>query len=305
MYLVLICVKIIKLKTQKQIFLTFFLIFFSQVFSQAQSEFIGTLKLNDTSFISYRLHIVDTGGKLYGYSITDIGGNFETKSNITGNYNRKTGAFDFKESGIIYTKSVVDKYDFCFVNFKGKLPSLSGTKTFKGKFKGLYSDGKECISGDIEMSSLQKLVKKAVTVDKKIQKMKQVSAEKKARISVAKSIDTLSMNVLKESQNMSLFTKDQVIRIEVYDSGREDGDRISIFANKRRVLDNYTVLNQHKTIEVPITAQETEIEIMAENEGDAPPNTAHIQIRDSENEIQTITKLKKGKRTKITILKKA
>ncbi|HLN94691.1 MAG TPA: hypothetical protein VK183_03580 [Flavobacterium sp.] len=278
--------------------------FFNYSFSQSENQFIGALKLNDSSFISYRILFEETNGVVTGFSVTDFGGPHETKSKITGSYDKKKGVIRFKESGIVYTKSQVNRYDFCFVTFSGKLSKLKNAKSLKGQFKGVYSDGSSCIDGELAMTSYEKIKKRAVTADRMIQKTKKISKEQKARVSVQKSVDTLSMNVMRESQNMSLFTKDPFIEIEIYDAGREDGDRITIRANKKIYLDDYTVSRDHRKIQIPIKTDETEIEIIAENEGGAPPNTAFLIVRDSEKEIETVTNLKKGKRSKITILRK-
>lgn len=289
---------------QRIVALLILLFFFNGAFSQTENQFIGALKLNDSSFISYRIQFTELNGIVSGFSVTDFGGAHETKSKIAGTYDKKKGILSFKESGIVYTKSQVNRYDFCFVTFNGKLSKINNAKALKGRFKGVYSDGSSCIDGDLAMTSYEKIKKRAVTADRIIQKTKKVSKEQKARVSVQRSVDTLSMNVMRESQNMSLFTKDPYIEIEVYDSGKEDGDRITIRANKKPYLDNYTVSRDHHVVQIPIKNDETEIEIIAENEGGAPPNTAFLIVRDSEKEIETVTNLKKGKRSKITIIRR-
>lgn len=289
-------------KTYHYYFFTFFLINSFLMFSQNEIKYFGVLKLNDSSFISYRINIKETNGIIKGYSITDIGGNHETKSNISGTYNSKTGDFVFKEYGIIYTKSIVDKYDFCFVNFKGKLSKVNNQKSIKGKFKGLYSDGKKCIDGEIKLMSEEKVIKKAVAVDKKIQKMKKITPEQKEKVSVQKSIDTLTMNILKENQNMSFFTKSNKVKISIFDSGKEDGDKVCVYVDKKKFLDDLYVSKKTKILEIPIQNKQTLIEIEALNEGEISPNTADIELLDNENTIKTISKLKKGKRTRITVI---
>lgn len=296
--------KIHKNLKQRIAVLLILLFFFIQAFPQSENQFIGALKLNDSAFISYRLQFTEANGVVSGFSVTDFGGPHETKSKIAGTYDKKKGTLSFKEKGIIYTKSQVNRYDFCFVTFSGKVSRLDNAKSMKGNFKGIYSDGSSCIDGELAMTSYDKVKKRAANADRMIQKTKKISKEQKAKISVQKTIDTLSMNVMRESQNMSLFTKDPYIEIEIFDSGKEDGDRITIRANKKVYLDNYVVAQTHYKLQIPIKNEETEIEIIAENEGSAPPNTAYLVIRDSEKEIETLSNLKKGKRSKITIIRK-
>ena len=142
------------------------------LFSQENIDFLGVIKLNDTTLISYKLSLQENNGNVSGFSITDLGGLHETKSLVAGFYDYEKKVFEFREKDIIYTKSKIDEYDFCFVHFKGKIRNINRRQNLKGSFKGLYSDGTECLSGDIDMMRLEKIIKKAETVDRKIQKLK-------------------------------------------------------------------------------------------------------------------------------------
>lgn len=283
--------------------LSFLLAFFNKSFSQNEKEYYGVLKLNDSSFISYRLYMLEEKGNITGYSITDIGGDHETKSEITGFYNSKDEVLQFKEEGIVYTKSLIDKYDFCFVNFDGHLRKLNDRIKIKGDFKGLYNDGEECISGEIELMSLSKIEKKAVKLDKKIQRSNKVSEEKKNSVSVQKTIDTLRMNVLTKGQNLSMFTTYNSVTLKIYDSGKEDNDKISIRIDDEYVLQNYPVTKTKKLITIPLKKQVSTLTFIAENEGDLPPNTATVEIDNYKYTIEALTKLKKGEQTQVTIHK--
>jgi hypothetical protein len=53
--------------------------------------------------LHYIFNFSDFNGVLKGYSITDMGGDNETKNVIKGNYNKKTKAFSFYEDDILYT----------------------------------------------------------------------------------------------------------------------------------------------------------------------------------------------------------
>ena len=93
------------LRKYKTLALFLYISFNSNIsFAQYELDYLGVIKLNDSSFISYSLKLTEQNGIITGYSITDIGGDHETKSNITGSYDKKTHALSFKEVGIIYTK---------------------------------------------------------------------------------------------------------------------------------------------------------------------------------------------------------
>jgi len=66
---------------------------------------------------------------------------------------------------------------------------------------------------------------------------------------------------------------------------------------------NYVVMNKPKSFEVLIKNTSVLIEIEAVNEGEAPPNTSDILIKDTTNELKTITKLNKNNKTSIEIVK--
>jgi hypothetical protein len=278
----------------------FLLLISSSAFSQEVMEYVGILKLNDTATISYKINAKFlSGGIVKGYSITDLGGKYETKSTIVGKINKSKKEISFKETDIIYTKSEVKKYDFCFVNFNG---NIKGTDKIKGKFKGLYKDGTSCLDGEILLVNAKKIAKMAAKYDIKIQKSKKFDAVTKSKVYVEKAMDSLNVNILKENENVSFFAKSNTIKIKVYDPIKEDGDRIAIHLNKVKLFDNIEVLNKEKVFTVELKNKESILEIEALNEGEYPPNTANFELIDEENSIKATTTLKKGKRTKITLI---
>jgi hypothetical protein len=69
------------------------------------------------------------------------------------------------------------------------------------------------------------------------------------------------------------------------------------------ILSDYTVKIAPKVVKITLDQAETDITIEALNEGESAPNTADVILRDSQNEIKTISKLKKGNSTIVTIIK--
>ena len=88
-------------KSKYFVFILTLLLFSEVIYAQNEQEYLGIIKLNDSSFISYRLNLLENNNLISGYSITDIGGDHETKSNITGEFNDETNILSFKEVGII------------------------------------------------------------------------------------------------------------------------------------------------------------------------------------------------------------
>lgn len=273
------------------------------IFAQNSQEYLGIIKLNDSSLISYRLNLLENNGIVSGYSITDIGGNHETKSNITGTYNKKTNLISFKEVGIIYTKSEISDYDFCYIHFSGKLHNINAYNNINGSFKGLYNDSSTCIDGEIILKSVEKIEKRVVKADKIIQKSRKINDSIKSEINISKLLDTLKMNVLKANQNLSMFSTSEKLTLKIYDAGKVDGDRISIYVNNSLLLKNYEVTKKTKELTIPLNSKKTVLKITALNVGSISPNTAKIEIIDSKNNINTLTSLKEGEETLITAIK--
>ena len=290
-------------KNKPFIFIFIFLSFCEFMYAQNEQEYLGIIKLNDSSFISYRLNILENNNIISGYSITDIGGDHETKSNISGEYNDKTNILSFKEVGIIYTKSEVSDYDFCYINFEGKFKDIDSNKNIEGKFIGLYNDGSNCINGEIKLRNIEKIEKKAEKIDKLIQKSKRVDKTIKSSVSVTQTLDSLKMNILKPNQNLTMFSASSELKLNIYDAGKVDGDKINIYVNGSIFLRNYIVDKNIKQLTISLNSKSTLIEVVALNTGTISPNTAKIEIVDQKNNINTLTRLKKGEKTSITIVK--
>lgn len=288
-----------------KIILLFFLLFCFKSFSQSKGiyEFVGGLKLNgsDEQVISYKITFNEEKGVIKGFSITDLGGEHETKNTIIGTYDKNKNLLSFKEDEIVYTKSSVKKSSFCYVNFNGKINLKSSNPKLVDKFVGLYKNQSKCISGTIQMVGTKKIMKLAAKVNKKIQNSKKIDAKIKESVNPLKKMDSLNMNILKETENLQMFTKDKLVKFEISDPGIEDGDMINIYVNRKIIVENYEVSSVKKIVEIPIVGKNTIIEVEAVNEGSMAPNTASVVIRDSNNELKTVTKLTKGKRTMITI----
>ncbi|HSD06506.1 MAG TPA: hypothetical protein VLC96_04595, partial [Flavobacterium sp.] len=149
----------------------FFLINSSLIFSQ-EYEFTGLLKLNKTTIISYHLAFTERDGKISGQSITDLGGDNETKNKIEGFYNKKTNEFSFTEKNIIYSKSKIVTNDFCYLSYTSKLKLTEKQKKISGKFKSFFKDGKACLNGEIDLIEFKKAQKKIHKMNSKIQNSK-------------------------------------------------------------------------------------------------------------------------------------
>lgn len=290
-----------------KIFVAFFLLFSTFLFSQSKNEyqFMGGLKLNgkDDQVISYKIVFTENEGIVKGYSITDLGGDHETKNLISGKYSSKTNSFQFREESIVYTKSKIKKESFCYVNYTGKLNLKASNPKINDEFVGLFQNKSKCVNGIIQLIGTKKIYELINKVNKKIQKSKKIDSATKDKVNPIKMLDSVNTNVLRSKQNLQMFTKDSKVVFEVHDAGVEDGDMINIYIDGKLFLENYIVKNKPKSFEIELNKESVLIEIEAINEGEAPPNTSDIVIKDSVNELKTITKLQKNNRTSIEIVK--
>jgi hypothetical protein len=283
----------------------FFLLFFFFTFSQEKYEYFGALKLNgnDKTVISYRLVFYENNGKLSGYSVTDLGGAHETKNTISGNYNGKTKAINFKEESILYTKSPLSSSTFCFVNFTGKIKLENESSKLTGNFNGLYQNKKKCIDGTLLLIGSNKLVKFFNKVNKKLQKSNRVDDVTKRKVNPLRIMDSLKVNNLIKDQNLTVFTKYNVMELVLWDSEVEDGDIINVYNNDVLILKEFHLVNKRKKINVSIEKGKNIFRIEAVSEGDLKPNTTTIQIIDSDRTFDLVSSLKKSESASITIMK--
>ena len=282
----------------------FIFISFYQCFAQASNEYIGAIKLNDTSVITYRVKFKESKGIINGFSITDFGGEHETKSLIKGLYDANKKVISFNETQIVYTKSPVSQNDFCNVYFMPTSFKLGKTKYFTGKFKGKFSDGTECINGEIFLNSVENVNKRIAKVSKKVNTSKKINDTIKNKLNNLKILDKVNLNVLKKNQVTSVFTNSEKVTLYIYDGGQLDGDSITIKNGDKVILSKYKITEQKKSLEITLKSKKTTIIILSESIGTIGSNTAVIEYVDNNQTIKTLTNLQKGETTQIDILKR-
>lgn len=287
------------------IFLTFFLIFNLAVSSQNSYEYFGVIKLNgnDKTAITYRINFEENKGVLNGYSVTDLGGNHETKNSLVGKYDKKSNILTFKETDILYTKSTFEEKSFCFVNFSTRVKLSNENSKIEGKFDGLFRNNKKCINGTLTLIGSQKINKLVSTVNKKIQKSKKIDIKTKEKYNPIKLMDSLKMNNLVSNQNLNVFWESDDFVMEIWDNGKIDDDKINLYANDKLILNNYSVTMDKKIIKLKSISKNV-IKIEALNEGTISPNTARILLIDKARSFELTSNLKKGETSSITIIKK-
>ncbi|RIA09562.1 hypothetical protein OE09_1401 [Flavobacteriaceae bacterium MAR_2010_72] len=274
------------------------------LFSQNLEEYAGAIKLSDSAIITYKVFFEINQSKVTGYTLTDLGGEHETKSNLVGFYDTNNNKLSFKETGIVYTKSIITQNDFCYIHFSPVNYKAGKTTYFKGTFKGMFNDGQQCIDGEIFLNSVEKINSRMEKITKKVNRSNRINDSIKDKFNNLKLMENLNLNMLKADRILSVFSEDKTINLELYDGGQEDGDVISIKVNGILVLDNFKITTKRKMIPITLSNNKTSIEIIAKTVGTISTNTAVIEINDSKNNIRALTNLKAGETTKIDILKR-
>jgi len=265
-------------------------------------EYFGAIKLNDTSVITYNLNFKEEKGSIKGYSITDLGGEHETRSLIFGEYNQEEKELSFRETAIVYTKSTFAHEDFCHINFTTKNYKL-GDKKIGGKFIGLFSDNTRCIDGEILLNESGKIEQRITKVTKKINRIKRIPDSIKQRADVNKLMDSLKMNILRNGKTLNLFSKHEKITISIYDGGQVDGDIIDVFLDNKLVLKDFIVNKTPKLLPIKLTEKRRVIKIVAKNTGTISTNTAVLEFISSDFKVRALTNLKLNEHTSIAIYK--
>ncbi len=275
----------------------------SSSFSQNKYEYVGGIKLNDSLVIPYRITFNENKGKVKGFSVTDLGSEHETRSNIFGEYNEKNKTLSFREVGIIYTKSPVSQNDFCFLNTTIKNFVFGKTKKAKANFVGLFSDYTQCINGEILLNSVEKTEKRIQKVVTKINRSKKIADSVKQRLVGLDIMSNFKMNVLKKNGTLSVFTDVKAIQLTIFDGGKLDGDRVSIIQDGTFLLNEYEATKTKKVLVIAIENKKTTLQIKAHNEGTIAPNTVIVEIDDGKNNIKALSNLKEGEITTMHIYK--
>ena len=271
------------------------ILYASSVVSQKTEQYSGIITLENGTPLMFEMEFIEDKGMVNGFSITGKGTPDETKSDVSGIFNKNTKTYKLKETQVLSTNSEANLNTFCYINMeiteKGKL----SLKRYEGKFTGYFTNGDTCASGNIILMEKEKLEKKVEKIKKKIEK--KIEKQKKEEINV------LSTKILKDGDDMLINCYSDKITIYIWDANQEDGDKISLIANGKYLLENYTTKRKRKKIKYRLIKGENIIEITAENLGSTPPNTSRIEIVDSRTKYPIITQLELNKTAIIKIVK--
>ncbi|WP_208153419.1 hypothetical protein [Winogradskyella pelagia] len=267
------------------------------------NTFMGFIKIQDSLLIKYKVELQQENGVVSGFSLTDFGGEHETKSRIEGTYNEERSLLSFREVELIYTKSLYEEQDFCNIHLEPTKFKWDSGKLM-GNFKGKFNDGTECINGEIAMNSIEKIDKRITKFTKKLKNSRRVPDSIKQQLDKMKIVDTLNLNVLKKDEVTSILTASKKITCTIYDGGQIDKDVITVYKNGKILLYKYEISDTKKILTIPLTDKRSRITIESNSVGTIGENTTFIEISDGVNNIRTMTNLKIDEKTDIDVILK-
>ena len=267
------------------------LIYCNPINSQNIYNYLGTIIVDNSQAMSFKLELTEKDGLVNGYSLTNIGQTDETKSEITGLYFKSDKSFQLQETQIIYTNSEAPLNTFCYINMNLSFKSKFNKKHLEGNFRGNFLDSSECANGTIILMEEKKLKKKIKKIQKKINE-------------VSKDTNLLQQTrVLKDGDDFTINWKKNNIILFVWDANQQDGDKIDLKINNDFLLHDFVTKNKKKKIKYKLKKGTNIIEIIAVNEGKSPPNTSRIELIDKTIKYPIITQLEVGKSAIIKIIK--
>lgn len=283
----------------------------------------GYMGVQGGESFSYRLVFSDSAGNIKGYSLTYLSENKDIKAWITGRIDRKNKTLSFHETSIVYNNGFVSNAIICLVDAQLHYVPANKGNMLEGPLTSKNYSNAECARGSINFVNddvLKELFSEtaATTADTIIPVKKQEPAkvpEKKKPMMVvydtarnnrslytpsAAEPDRITANVEKVYD----WNSDTVV-IDIWDGSNIDGDVVSVLYNGNTVLQHYSLKEKKKQLRIPLSSAGMDtITILAEEEGNEPPNTANLSLTDGSIQHQLIAYNNKGKKAEIKIRKK-
>lgn len=230
---------------KKFLFLVFHLFIFNFLsFAQDLSGFWkGNLGIPGSCFTenNIELQIKSSGNEVFGdsYHFQDI--DYYVKKDVRGSYNQQTKNLVVQE-GDVTTFKIPDRCIVCIKKYDLQYSKEGNTETLRGVWTGtVMGTNRDCESGFIILTRTTE-------------------------------------SAFKEIPEVLVDTGE--LRLDFYDNGEIDGDSITVRVNKKVVLSGQRLGPKPVTMILNIDLQNTfqEVEMVAENEGSIPPNTALLIV---------------------------
>ncbi len=255
----------------------------------------GYVHLKDGPDCKYKVVFTLTGNTIRGYSITSNYG-VDMKAAINGTFNRKKQTVDFIESKLAETPLLSP----CYFDVKLTWKVSRGHYIFTGTFTGRNEDNKKCDDGTVtfDVPETQDLLYAT-----KQPKPKKPEPKKQEAVPEPENESHEIIKVTAEMPKEFQWRTDSCI-LEIWDGEFADGDVVTVLLNGEPVLTNYELIKARKRMVLPLHPKNNTLEIIAETEGKAPPNTSQILLSDGNRSYSLLSRLKTGETATIVMKKK-
>jgi hypothetical protein len=292
------------------VFCSLFLLFFVlPIHAQNHSfDLAGILIIKGLKPMPYHLVLNENKGKISGYSVTNAKQKDETKAEINGYVDKYKRQLIIRETGIIGSSQKNDTDIMCMVNATLNYKETKQVVVFNGTFLGKdVKTGAACASGSINLSSYAELPQLFESEEKKDSLM-QATIIKPAVKMATKSTDSFSAvdEITKGIETVYDWRSDSVV-FDLWDGGKVDNDVVCILFNTDTLLKHYTLKAEKLRLRVALSKTQNidKLQIVAENEGSEPPNTANIMLIDENKKYNVIAYNDLGNKATINIKHKA
>jgi hypothetical protein len=189
--------------------------------------------------LEIQLHI--DGNRVYGdcYQYENV--NYYVKKSITGEFDRTAKKIRLSET-VITTFHIHERCSICIKNFYLTYSKEGNIETLTGNWDGkIFGTGKDCSTGPIVLSRTKESAFKEVP---------------------------------------EIIVDTGTIRLDFYDNAQVDGDSITVLVDKNVVVSHQRLNTKPVTTYITIDLHNSfhEVEMVAENLGSIPPNTAMLII---------------------------
>lgn len=294
-------------------FLIVLLLFFSTIKAQ-QKELKGYLGVEHGESYTYKLVFTDSSGHINGYAYTWLYEQKEVKAAITGFIDKKNKTLSFKETHIIYNHGFESNTTICLISAVLKYKQENGNTVFSGSISSSDASNVYCGQGTVSFIDNEVLKNLFTEPIKKDKPLVEPAPKKPMKIIY----DTAATKVVAHPQNKfasplpekitagvekAYDWKTDTVIVDVWDGGHVDGDIVTILFNNVNVLNKYVVTKSYKKITLPLSENENTLIIIANNEGNEPPNTTNLLLTDGDVQYSVIAYNAVGKKAIIKIRK--
>ena len=229
--------------------------------------------------VSYILHVKDqdnniVNGKAYIYRDNPI--RAEGILDFIGVINK--GNLIINELKILHSKIPSDSARFlCIKDLKLKLTKEDGIENLSGTFTGAGENSLPCYPGNVYLQRYTDANRQIIPQNYLTSIL----------------LDARDPNVFlktKLARPIVIEVTENVVRIEIKDYLKEDGDIVSVYHNRRPFIRNQLIVNKpsNHTLRLNRNQELHEIILFAENLGRIPPNTSNLRIYDGVKEHQIL-----------------